>query len=155
MKHASKHLMLLILSMSMFVGGLPLSAQPGKQDPIADQLYPVELIMHSQSKIALSAKQREAIKAHVESMQRAVTDLEWSLQREVEKMSGLLSASKPDEKAVLKQADGVMALEHQIKQHHLALLIRIKSLLTSEQKAKLDTIRRESRGTQMPPRLPR
>jgi hypothetical protein len=47
-----------------------------------------------------------------------------------------------DEAAVLAQADKVMGLEREVKKAHLALLVRIKNLLTEAQKAKLTELRR-------------
>jgi len=58
-----------------------------------------------------------------------------------EQLSKALEAPKLDEGKVLAQADQVMALERDIKRVHLALLIRIRNVLSDSQRAKLAELR--------------
>jgi len=54
----------------------------------------------------------------------------------------LLDAPRIDESRALAQADRVMSLEHDVKKSHPALLIRIRNLLTDEQRAELAKMRK-------------
>jgi Spy/CpxP family protein refolding chaperone len=98
--------------------------------------------MRHAAEIGLDDTQRTAVKEAVVKMQSRFLDLQWDMQAEVEKLARLLQASPVDEAAVLAQADKVMGLERDVKKAHLALLVRIKNLLTGAQKAKLTELRR-------------
>ena len=57
----------------------------------------------------------------------------------------LATGSTPiDEARVLEQADKVMAQEREVKKMQLSMLVRIRNLLTPEQIAKLQEIRRRT-----------
>ena len=118
---------------------------PG-QDPIAQYVFPPDVVMRHAEAIGLDEKQRAAIKDAVIKMQARFLDLQWDLQAESEKMAALLQAARVDETAVLAQADKVMGLEREVKKSHLSLLVRIKNLLTDAQRQKLTELRRRSEG---------
>jgi Spy/CpxP family protein refolding chaperone len=111
-------------------------------DPIGRQLFPPEMVMGHQEELALQEKQRAAIRAEVVKVQTRFVDLQWQLSEDSEKMVNLLRAVPIDEAKVLEQADKVMAVERDVKKMQLSLLIRIKNLLTPEQIARLQEIRR-------------
>jgi Spy/CpxP family protein refolding chaperone len=71
--------------------------------------------------------------------------LQWELREQGEKLRELIEQSQVDEKAALAQAGRVSDIEAQIKQMHLALLIRIKNSLDDEQRARLDELKSERR----------
>ena len=60
------------------------------------------------------------------------------------KMASLLRSTPIDEARVLEQADKVMAQEREVKKMQLSMLVRIRNLLTPEQIAKLQEIRRRT-----------
>lgn len=74
-------------------------------------------------------------------VQTHFVEMQWQLSEESGKMATLLRAVPVDEAKVLEQADRVMAMERDIKRMHLTML-RIRNLLTNEQRAKLEEIRR-------------
>jgi Spy/CpxP family protein refolding chaperone len=113
-------------------------------DPIGRQLFPPELVMGHQEELALQEKQRAAIRAEVVKVQTRFIDLQWQLSEDSEKMVNLLRGLPIDEAKVLEQADKVMAVERDVKKMQLSMLIRIKNLLTAEQIARLQEIRRKS-----------
>ena len=123
----------------LLVIAAPMFAQ---DDPIARYLVPPEMIMAHSQELNLQDKQRAAIKAEVQKAQSKFIDAQWDMKEESEKMVRLLQQAPADEARILEQADKVMALEREIKKTQLALLIRIKNVLTAEQLAKLDAIRR-------------
>lgn len=120
---------------------LPAWAQQPGEDPLAQHVFPPELIMKHAPEIGIDDKQRAAIKDAVQKAQARFLDAQWELQAESEKMVRLLQATPVEETAVLAQADRVMDLERQIKKTHLSLLVRLKNLLTDVQKAKLQELR--------------
>ena len=116
--------------------------QPPGDDPIGRYLVPPDLIMAHSQELNLQEKQRAAIKAEVQKAQSKFIDAQWDMKEETEKMVRLLQQTPADEARILEQADKVMALEREIKKTQLALLIRIRNVLTAEQMAKLEAIRR-------------
>lgn len=113
------------------------------EDPLAQYVFPPELVMRHAPEIGLDEKQRAAIKDAVVKMQAKFLDLQWDVQGEAEKLTRLLQASPVDETAVLAQADKVMGFEREVKRTHLALLVRIKNVLTDAQRARLTELRRK------------
>ncbi|MGH7675565.1 MAG: periplasmic heavy metal sensor [Gemmatimonadales bacterium] len=120
------------------------AAQPAPNDPVAAALYPPELVMQHQRRLALTAAQRSAITEAVAGLQAQVLDLQWRMQDEVQRLAELLGAPRVDAAAALAQADQVFDLERQVKRAHLTLLIRIKNSLTPEQQATLRELRGKS-----------
>jgi Spy/CpxP family protein refolding chaperone len=114
---------------------------PGAHDPIAEQVFPPELVMENQQAIGLTDAQRGSIRNEVRQAQRKLTDLQWQLQDEVEKLVALLKPAAPDEARALAQLDRVLAVERDIKREHMTLMIRLKDGLTGEQQAKLRELR--------------
>ena len=110
-------------------------------DPISKYLIPPELVMAHAQKIALTDAQSASIKSEVRKAQTKFLDLQWDMQEETGRMTQLLQQSPVDEAKVLERADKVMALEREVKRAHLALLVRLKNLLTPAQVAKLSALR--------------
>ena len=129
------------LALLLFLA-VPLSAQQPQDDPLARYLVPPELIMAHSSELNLVEKQRAAIKSEVQKAQSKFIDMQWDMKEETEKMVKLLQQTPADEARILEQADKVMAMEREIKKTQLSLLIRIRNVLTAEQMAKLEEIRR-------------
>jgi Spy/CpxP family protein refolding chaperone len=120
-------------------------AQPAPgEDPIAQNLFPPDLVMRYGSEIGLDEKQRAAIKEVVQKAQARFLDGQWDMQSESERMVRLLQAKPIDETAVLAQVEKVLALEREVKKAQLSLLIRIKNLLTDAQQTRLSELRKKS-----------
>ena len=130
---------ILLLSCVVLVGAT--ESPSGKDDPIGRNLFPPELVMGNQQLIGLTEAQRNTMKKEIEKAQSKFLDLQFQMQPESEKLIQLLQARPVEESRVLAQADAVMRLETETKKTHLALLIRIKNMLTAEQQAKLAEIR--------------
>lgn len=114
---------------------------PRPRDPIAEHVLPPELILQHQRSIGLSEPQKNAVIADVKRTQGQLLDAQWDLQREVERLEDLLGRDKVDEQQVLAQLDKVLAVERGIKRAHLALAVRLKSILTLEQQSALRGLR--------------
>jgi Spy/CpxP family protein refolding chaperone len=142
MKHRQALALWLSLFLCLAVGA---TAQPPAEDPIAQHLFPPDLIMKYGSEIGLDERQRGAVKDAVQKAQAKFVDAQWDLQEESQKLVRLLQARPVDETAVLAEADKVMALEREIKRTQLSLLVRLKNLLTEAQQARLTELRRSAR----------
>jgi Spy/CpxP family protein refolding chaperone len=116
-------------------------AQSLPADPLAENLFPPELVMQHQSDIGLTEEQRNALIAEVQKAQERFSDLQQRLQKEVEALSVLLKREQVEEQAALEQLDKVLNQEREVKRAHLALVLGIKSKLTREQQAKLRDIK--------------
>jgi Spy/CpxP family protein refolding chaperone len=120
------------------------AAGPGpdpQQDPIRDRLFPPELIMQHQAELGIDERQRGALMKEVAAFQSQIVDVQWRMTSAAEELARLLDAPRVDEARALAQADKVMALERDVKRSHLALLIRIRNLLTDAQRAQLARLR--------------
>lgn len=110
-------------------------------DPIGDRLFSPELIMSHQKDIGLDDKVRGQCIDEIQHFQDAAVKIQWDLKAAGEELSRLLSATTVDDSKALAQVDKVMALEHDLKRAHLALLIHLKNRLTAQQQAKLAALR--------------
>ncbi len=117
-----------------------LAQQPPQQpphDPIGENLFPPELLMQNQKALGLTEEQKNIVKAEMQKAQTKFTDVQWSLQTEVETLAGLLKQDRVDEQQVLSQLDKVLNLEREMKKTQITLMVRIKNKLSSEQQAQL------------------
>ena len=106
-------------------------------DPIGENFFPPELVMHNQQAIGLSEEQRNYISAEIQKTHEKFTNLQWQLANELETMSSLVKQDQVDEAQTLAQLDKILDLERDIKRTHIALAVRIKNRLTSEQQSRL------------------
>ena len=114
-----------------------LAAQQPPEDPLRDVLFPPEAVMQHQQAVGLSEEQKNNFKVEVRHAQLKFTELQWTLQDEMERLVSLVKQSKVDEKQAASQLDKVLAAEHEIKRAQLMLLIRIKNNLTPAQQTQL------------------
>jgi Spy/CpxP family protein refolding chaperone len=117
---------------------------PG-QDPIAELLLPPELIMQNQKTAGLTEAQQKSVVGEIKQAQGRMVDVQWELQRAVERMVDLLKPDKVDEQAVLAQLDKVLAAEREVKRTQLGLMMRLKNILTPEQQRQLRELRAKQR----------
>lgn len=118
--------------------------EPEGEDPIAKRVFPPDKVLAHQQEIGLDEAQRQSLRSEMQKAQKKFVDLQFEMQGETEKMLQLLEERPVDESRVLAQADRILGFEKEIKKTHLALLVRVKNLLTREQQAKLIEIRRSS-----------
>jgi len=122
-------------------------AGPGPHGPglgaheFREHLVAPQLLLRNQLALGLTDDQIETIKKLVGESHSKTIDLRTDLQRVTERLGAIVAASKVDEPAALAASEEAMALESQIKKAHLALLIRVKNLLTAEQFEKAKALR--------------
>ncbi len=111
-------------------------------DALTKFLYSPELVMAHQDAIALTDHQRAAIQDVVREVQsKALVDTQFKLGLAGEKLRGSLARTTVDEASVLQQIDDMLALEREVKRAQITLLVRVKNLLTPEQRSALDKLR--------------
>jgi Spy/CpxP family protein refolding chaperone len=115
----------------------PVAAQPPPEDPLRDLMFPPEVVMQHQQAIGLSDDQKNNLKNEVRQAQLKFTELQWTLQDEMERLVSLLKQYRVDEKQAAAQLEKVLAAEREIKRAQLMLLVRIKNNLTPSQQAQL------------------
>jgi len=113
-------------------------------------LFPPELILSNQEALGLTDDQIAAMKKLLNETHARTLDIHVDLQRATERLNRAVAPAKVDEAAALAAADQAMALEAQVKRAHLALMIRIKNLLTEEQQTKAAELRPERRKEAAP-----
>jgi Spy/CpxP family protein refolding chaperone len=106
-------------------------------DPLAQVLFPPELIMQHQQDIDLRPEQRTSITKAIQDFQTKAVDLQWRLQEQSQRLVALLQKPTVDQAAALTQVDSVLSVEREVKRAHIALLIQIKNTLSADQQAKL------------------
>ncbi len=106
-------------------------------------LYPPDILMRHQQEIGITSEQRKAIAMLVRDFQGEITELQWAMPAEQQKLRGLLREDSVDSAAALAQAEKVFGMESEFKKAHFELLIAIKNELTAEQvQAINETVRR-------------
>jgi Spy/CpxP family protein refolding chaperone len=142
MKHASRITLLLLAGLLTSLGtALAQEKPPAGLDPIAAQLFPPELVMRFQSKIGMEQEQKDQLRKVVAEAQVSFIDLQWNLHDASQQLVDLLSATHPDEAAVLEQLGLVLDAERKVKQEQIRLLVRIKNILTPAQQSQLRELR--------------
>lgn len=127
-----------------FACGTLLGQEPGnapRQDPIAEHVLPPELIMQHQKAIGLTDAQKNAVIGEIKQAQGRMVEVQWDLQRALERMVELLGQDKVDEQGVLAQLDKVLAVEREAKRVQLGLAVRLRNVLTPEQQRMLRELR--------------
>lgn len=110
-------------------------------DPLGDYLFPPDLVMQHQQAIGLKEEQGKAIQAEVQKAQGKFTDIQWQLTREMESLYALVKQSQVNEEQVLAQLDKILGFEREIKRTQVALMVRIKNILTPEQQKQLHDLK--------------
>ena len=106
-------------------------------DPLAESFFPPELILQHQLEIGLNEEQKVFFKSEGRKAQTRFTELQWTLQDEMEKLQALIKSPRVDEVQTLAQLDKLLDVERNIKRTQIGLLVRFKNQLTPEQQAQL------------------
>jgi Spy/CpxP family protein refolding chaperone len=127
-------------AMLLLLAATPLAAQEPEPE-FAKYLFPPELVMQHQQSLQLTPDQRTAITNEIRALQLKVVELQWKMQDEAQKLTELVQGARVDEAQTVAQVDRVLGIEREIKRAHMALLVRIKNMLTPEQQGALTTLR--------------
>jgi Spy/CpxP family protein refolding chaperone len=135
-----KRIMFLVLGVWLSYANLSAQSQTA-DDPMGKTFFSPELIMQNQEAIGLSESQKNSINKEIQAAQSEFMNWQWELSKEAEKFKSLIEKEKPSEKDVLEQLAQVLSIENKIKKRQITLLIRIKNLLTKEQRDKLQVLK--------------
>lgn len=131
-------------------GGPPPQQGGGDGGLIRECFFPPEMVMRNQKAIGLTADQQNAIRGEMQKAVPQFTDLQWQQSAEEENMQELAKTDHPDEAKILAQLDKLTTIENAMKRTQLALMVRVKNILTPDQQQKLRTIEKDTRGRQGP-----
>jgi Spy/CpxP family protein refolding chaperone len=123
------------------------------QDPLAEFIFPPELVMGHQREIGLTDEQKTYLRGEIQRVTLRFTELQWQLQDAMEGLASVMKEGSVNEQQALAQLDKILDTEREIKHLHIGLAIRIKNKLTPEQQAKLQGIKR-TMGPHPPERMP-
>jgi Spy/CpxP family protein refolding chaperone len=135
-----------VLALLWLIGSAVWAQQQPAADPIAENLFPPELVLTNQKAIGLDDAQRSYIRAEVLKAQTRFTELQFQLQDAMEALGGLLKQNPVDETQVIAQLDKVLNAEREVKRTQIALMVRIKNKLTPEQQSRLQQLRGKPSG---------
>jgi Spy/CpxP family protein refolding chaperone len=139
----------LVLALGLTVSGVSGARPPfGGHHPAGghhrDQ-GPERFIEEHAAELGLDGETRQAIDQIVDESRERARGLHAELRDLHREMRDLLSQDAPDESAVMQQAEAIGEAETELHKHRLGALIRIRALLTDEQRAALARIREEVR----------
>ncbi len=100
-------------------------------------------IQENAERLGLSEETRQAVQAIVEDSHARAAALHDEHREARRALKDLLSQDTPAEAAVMAQADELGRVETQLSKHRLATMLRIRALLSPEQRSQLLEIRRE------------
>ena len=111
-----------------------------KREALKMGLYPPDIIMRHQKRLAITEAQRSQITGAVKTFQSEGANLQSSIKSEQQLLRQSFAGYTVNTGESLAQAEKVLALKTQLKLAHFRLLIKIKNALTEEQ---IDIINRE------------
>ena len=117
-----------------------------ENDPLAEAVFPPELVMQHQREIGLTDEQKAFMRGEIQRVTVRFNELQWQLQDGMEALASTMKESSVNEQQALAQLDKVLDAEREIKHLHIGLAIRIKNKLTPEQQTKLQAIKRMMPG---------
>jgi len=130
----------------LMLASLALVSNPARADepadPLAERLFPPDLILHNGEAIGLSDEKRQEIVSRMEKAQARFQELEPALRKERDAMVALLDREKADETVLLKQLDALIAREREMKREQFGLMLSLRNLLTGQQQARLKELRK-------------
>ena len=130
---------LMVAAVGVFSLGIAMAAD-NKEDPFKGKLFAPNVILENQAELGLTKKQFTEIRATVVEVQGNVAEYEWDMREAYLKLMAELDKSPVSEDRVLEHAEVALLAENQVKKHQMAMLVRLKNLLTAEQIAYLESI---------------
>ncbi len=129
---------ILVAAVAIFSLGTVVAAD-NKEDPFKGKLFAPNVILENQAELGLTKDQFTEIRATVVEVQGNVAEYEWDMREAYLKLMAELDESPISEDRVLEHAEVAMLAENQVKKHQMAMLVRLKNLLTAEQIAYLES----------------
>jgi len=124
----------------LFTSAASAQGQGAPKDVFKGKLFPPNIILEHQDELNLSKDQFTAIRAAVVEVQANIAGHEWDMREAYQRAMTDLDESPVDEDKVLENIDAVLHAENQVKKLQMAMLIRLRNLLTDEQMAYLQSV---------------
>ncbi len=112
-------------------------------DVFRGKLFPPSLILEHQDELELSREQFTSIREAVVQVQADVAEHEWDMREAYLRIMDELDAEPIDEERVIEIANEALLAENEIKKKQMAMLIRVRNILTDEQVAYLRSLQSE------------
>lgn len=110
------------------------------KDVFKGKLFAPNIILENRDELQLSKEQFTAIRAAVVEVQAGVAEHEWDMQEAYQALMAELDKSPVDEVKVLQYAEQALLAENQVKKKQMAMLVRLRNLLTDEQVSYLESV---------------
>jgi len=133
---------LLLLTLSLLGAGAAFAQAP-KEDVFKGKLFAPDVILKQQTELDLTKEQFTEIRAAVVEVQSGVAEHEWDMRQAYQALMLELDKSPIDEDEVLKHANTALQAENQVKKKQMAMLVRLKNLMTAEQIEYLESVVRK------------
>ena len=141
MKQGIKNLLPLAgICLILIASAVSAQGQGAPKDVFKGKLFPPNVILEHQDELNLSKDQFAAIRAAVVEVQANVAEHEWDLREAYQRAMADLDESPVDEEKVLENIDAVLQAENNVKKLQVAMLIRLRNLLTDEQMEYLQSV---------------
>jgi len=134
-----KGILCLLAIVSLGVGAA-MAEEP--KDVFKGKLFAPNIILENRDALQLSKDQFTAIRAAVVEVQAGVAEHEWDMQEAYQVLMLELDKSPVDEGRVLQHVSTVLLAENQVKKKQMAMLVRLKNLLTADQISHLESVHR-------------
>jgi hypothetical protein len=134
---------ILLLLVIGFLGAGAAFAQAPKEDVFKGRLFAPDVILKQQEELDLTKDQFTGIRAAVVEVQSGIAEHEWDMRQAYQSLMRELDKSPIDEDEVLKHATTALQAENQVKKKQMAMLVRLKNLMTAEQIAHLESVVRK------------
>ena len=133
---------LLILLALASLGASVAGAASPKEDVFKGKLFAPNVILENQSELDLSKQQFTEIRRAVVEVQANVAEYEWDIAEAYQNIMDELDRSPIDEQQVLEHVGVALRAENEVKKLQVAMLIKLKNLLTDEQIQHLESLRK-------------
>jgi len=114
------------------------SAEPEEVMNMLSQYHALagELIMQYQDELGLSDQQKDALRSRLEKLKPEFEKKQQALQQQIRAVQQLLQEKELDESKANSQFEQILARENEMKKLQFGLMIGIRGILSSEQRAK-------------------
>jgi hypothetical protein len=130
-----------VILMLVASGALAQGMGQQQKDVFRGKLFAPNIILEHQQELGLSKEQFTAIRAAVVEVQGNVAEHEWDLREAYQRVLADLDESPVDEESVLQNVEAALSAENEVKKLQVAMLIRLRNLLTDEQMEYLQEVR--------------
>jgi len=134
--------LILVVALTTLGLGSVYAAGP-KEDVFKGKLFAPNVILEHKAQLDLSKDQFTRIRQAVVEVQSGIAEHEWDMQEAYQALMLELDEAPIDENRVLEHAEKALLAENSVKKKQMAMLVRLKNLLTAEQVSYLESVHNE------------